>query len=250
MPTKTKKCDCVSISRGELERLKADAERCKPVPMKKVAKPKKKTAPKKKVAAPKTKRTVPVKRKSTKLKTKSKAKAKSKAVAVSRNVNNNAISVDVRATPRAISNVYVINPPQQSVPTTVEARRRRERDVPYNAPYLPRRDGSALRLPTPVRTYNNTYNTTEYIERPQRTPRSPLIVFSRKGKKGQNVIESAPATEAIAGGETQKALPPANSYYYQLPDGSSVPLEDCRLIDDPSEKAACQKRNRKKARLE
>lgn len=250
MPTKTKKCDCVSISRGELERLKADAERCNPLTKKKVAKSKKKTAPKKKIVAPKTKRTVPVKRKSTKLKAKSKAKAKSKSVAMSRNVNNNAISVDVRATPRAISNVYVINPPQQSVPTTVEARRRRERDIPYNAPYLPRRDGSALRLPTPVRTYNNTYNTTEYIERPQKTPRSPLIVFSRKGKKGQNVIDSAPATEAIAGG-SQKALPPPSSdFYYQLPDGSSVPLEDCRLIEDPTEKAACQKRNRKKARLE
>lgn len=251
------KCDCVTISKAEWEELMARAKRCDPAPKKKTATKKKtvKKASKKPVRAKTTAKTVRTTKKRTMV-SKTKSKAKSKAVSKNRNANVNAnnISVAVRSNPKAVSNVYIVAPPQQAAMPVLEApkKKRRDREVPYNAPYLQRRDGSAPMLPAPVRT------SVRYVERPAPVQRAPMIAMSsgRRGKRTAQAVQipevetiqvSAPVT-ALPAPQTSKAV--GAPIYYQLKDGKSVALEDCRAIQDPTEKAACQQRNRKKAKLE
>lgn len=274
------RCNTITIPRDELERLMAQAKKCDPdcLPTRRTVK--KKTATKRKtvkkrstkpietISKPKTVRNTKKGSKAVRTvsKNKSRSKAKSKSVSKNRNINtnNNNVSVDVRANPRAVSNVYIIAPPQTPMPVMEAPKmKRRDREIPYNAPYLQRRDGSAPMIPAPSRT--------RVVERQVSAPRMPTIVLP-SGKKGRTVQVSAPVTETIpaitqAAPATQAALPPAQKTalpsasrsalpsgvkptYYQFADGSRVVLEDCNLFDDPVQKANCQARNRKVAKLE
>lgn len=262
MPT-TKKKDCYCLSKEEYEALigkKTKAKAKKTVkktakkPVKAKCTPCKATAPKKTVkVASKPKRTA--KKKTTTTKTTKKMVVKTKRN-VNRNVNNNAISVNVSSNPRAVSNVYLITPPQQMPAPVLEAPKKKvDRHIPYDAPFLRRRDGSPPRISTPRIT-----NKTVYIDRPAAIPQiivesanQPIpemtakkgIISRLSSKRTAQLSAPSKASRTMEIAEPkQEVLPPADSGYY-LPPAREIQLENCESIKNPVEKSACKKRRRK-----
>ena len=192
------KCEYICLSAEEMERLKKEclAESKKPTKKpstkkktvekpksKAVAKPKATTKPINKKPAKKPRKPSTPKKRATSVKVSKKKKIVNKNRNTNSNVNNNnnVVSVNVRANPKAVSNIYIVRPAQQPV---VEApRRKKKRDIPYDAPFLPRRtpDGGLIQTASAPR------QRTVYIQ--QSTPQPEIFVEEQSS--GRSIGESS-----------------------------------------------------------
>lgn len=245
------KCDYICLSKEELDKLKADcvkSTKSKPKATKKKTTTKKKTASKPKA---RTVRKTPAKRvttvKAVKKKTKTVNKNKNRNVNRNVNTNNNSVSVSVRATPKAVSNVYIIRP-SQSAPRVEAPAKKRSSGSTYDAPFLPHRgyDGQPLPVVQSSRTR------TVYVERsapepeiviePEQTVERSVTTASRKGRILSGIRSRRAAR--LNAGEVER-LPAASSREY-LPPAKEIALENCDDYSSDSEREACRKRNRRK----
>lgn len=253
MATKTKKKDCYCLSKEEYEAIMGKKTKAKPKKtVKKTArKPvKAKCTPCKATTPKKTAKTTSKARKTAKRKTAPKITVTKTKRNTNRNVNNNVVSVNVSSNPKAVSNVYLVTPPQMPAPVLEAPKKKIDRHVPYDAPFLRRRDGSPPRISTPRIT-----NKTVYIDRPQAPPQvyveSQQIpeTVSKKGLitrlSGSKKAKQLPAPkQEVISAPKQEVLPAADSGYY-LPSAREIQLENCESIKNPVEKSACKKRRRK-----